>query len=238
MNKKNLIICLLIVFLLTGCNAKYSLEIKNNIVKETLTITGNNDDDRLTEKDESNHSFYDYSKMYGQDYNIDTKIEGFHSDTKCNVGCLYYNKEYIDKDGIIGFKLTNDFSFTNYSSSTIANELIPAFVSSYDGRYLEISGGPNWNYYNDYKYLDKLEMFVDTEYEVVSTNMNKISTGKYKIDFNGNDDVLYINLDTKTIIKSVINDDNKDTITYMIILVGILFIALIILIFKDRKKYR
>ena len=71
------------LLLLTGCNAKYSLEIKDNMIKETLTITGDSNDERIMEKDEFGYSFYDYSLMYGEEKDIETDVEGYYSEDEC-----------------------------------------------------------------------------------------------------------------------------------------------------------
>lgn len=238
MKKRIFIISILFIFLLTGCKAKYSLEIKNDTIKETLIVNDDNNSKRINEKDESGKSFYDYSKLYGEKEKIDTDIESFYSGDKCIGSCSFYQKEFFDKNGTVGFKLTNEFSFKEYQYSTIANELIPAFSSSYDGKYLRINGGPNWNYFKDYKNLENIEIYIDTNYEVVSTNMIKVSEGKYQKGLNEGDDIMYITLDTNTTVSIVENNENNNFVKYMIIAIGILFILLFIYIFKDRKKYR
>ena len=238
MKKKYFIISFLIIFLLTGCKSKYSLEIKDKTIKETLTITDNSDNDNVMEKDDLNNSFVDYSYLYGEKKDIDTNVENYYSGEECIGSCTFYQKELINDNGLIGFKLTNTFSFDNFQSSTIANELIPAFSSIYDGRYIKISGGSRWNYFKDYKYLENVEINIDTEYQVVSTNMNKVGAGKYKKDLSEDDGILYIVLDTNYVL-DLSNINKKDnTIKYLFVILIALFVGLLFCIFKERKKYR
>lgn len=238
MKKKYLIISLLFIFLLTGCKAKYSLEIKNDVIKETLTITGNSDDERIMEKDDFDYSFYDYSRMYGEDNNIDTDYEAFYDEEGCTDSCKYYQKKYINDNGVVGFELSNEFSFEEFKSATIAKELIPSFSTVYDGRYIKISGGPHWKYFSSYKNLDELDISINTNYKVVSTNMKETSEGKYEKSLSEDDGSLYITLDTKTVLDIGETEEKNNIIIYFIIFIIISVIALLICGLKDRKKYR
>jgi len=237
MKKKYLITSLLIIFLLTGCKAKYSLEIKDGIIKETLKVTENSNSERVTEKDDFDYSFYDYSRLYGE-ANISTEIEEYYSEDKCKSNCSYYQKEFINDNGVIGFELSNEFTFDKFKAATVANELIPAFSSLYDGKYLKISGGPNWNYFKDYKYLENIDISIETNYKVVSTNMKQVSDGKYEKQLSEDDPNIYITLDTDVVYEKIEDSDNSNLVMYLIIFVGVLFVALFICVFKDRKKYR
>ena len=236
MKKKYLIISLLSVLLLTGCNSKYSLEIKNKMIKETLTVVENSDDEKIMKKDDFGNSFYDYSKMYGEDKDIETDVESFYSEDECSSNCNYYQKRFINDNGLVGFELSHEFTFEEYASSTIARDMFPAFSSTYDGKYLTISAGPNWNLSEYYSYLENAELLIETDYKVVSTNLKRIKDGKYSLSNLENSKNLYITMDT-----SIINENEKNNRNYiilLIILVGALFIALIVCAINNRKKYR
>ena len=232
MKKRYLIISLFLVVLLTGCNVDYSLEIKDNKIKETLRVVETNSD-LFEEKDENDMSFFDYSKMYGEESDINVDYNGLYSQEKCNDNCVYYDKEMINDNGLLGFELFHEFSFNEYSFSSIANEMIPAFSSTYDGRYLRINGGSNWTYFKTYDSLEDITFNINTDYKVVSTNLEQDGFGKYKWTIKNNNDKLYIVIDTQTIVEE---ENNKDILIFLIIVVVGLIIAAICMTINKRKK--
>ena len=232
MKKRLLITSIYLAILLTGCNVDYSLDIKDNKIKETLTITETNSD-LYEQKDGTETSFYDYSKMYGEDIDLNTDYNGLYSQEECNDNCSYYDKKFINESGLLGFELSHEFTFNEYTFSSIANEMIPAFSSSYDGRFLRISGGSSWNYLDNYETLEDINININTEYKVTSTNLEKVSEGQYKWTIKNTNEKLYIVLDTDTIIEK---EDNKDIIILLIVIVGGLIIALICMTIYNKKK--
>lgn len=236
MKKKYLIISLLIIFLLTGCNVKYSLKIQDGVVKESFKITEKSSSNNLTKKDEFGYSFYEYAKKYGEEDDIDTQFEDFYSPTDCVSDCSFYDKKFIDKDGIIGFELSHEFKIEDYSSSSIAREMIPSFSSNYDGRYLTISGGPSGGYFNDYDSIDSVEVSIETNYKVISTNLKSTKDGVYQKTITKNDKNLFITMDTDIVYNYVEEDNNF--MPFLIAFLAILIIALLVCAFNGRKKYR
>ena len=235
MKKKILIISILFVFLLTGCKTKYSLKIKDGVIKETIRMVENSDAENVIEKDEFGHSFYDYSKMYGEEKNLATSFDEFYAMTECSSDCSFYQKNFINDNGIIGFELTHEFKFDEYLSSSFAKEMIPAFYSSYDGRYLKISGGPNWNYFDSYPDLEEIDFSIETDYKVVSTNLKENKDGIYQKTIKKDDSKIYITLDT-----SIVNEIDKNENGFLIFLIvfgGVLLVALVACVISNRKKY-
>ena len=241
MKKRYLFIYLFLLLILTGCNAKYSLEIKDGMIKETFSVIEKSDSDVINIKDEFGNSFYDYSLKYGEEEDIDTSFDALYSPSKCQSDCSFYDKQIINDSGIIGFELSHKFTFEEYSYSSIAKEIIPGFSTIYDGRYMKISGGPNWTYFDSYEHLENIDLTIDTNYRVVSTNLKKVREGKYEWNITKGDGNLYITLDTNTIVNTNINEkdnNNNQMILYLIILLVLLVIALFVCSINNRKKYR
>jgi len=238
MKKKNLIIILLLVFILTGCNAKYSLKVENNMIKEYLEVLEDSNSPSVFNKDEFGSSFYDYSKRIGEEKNIDTSFDAYYSQTGCVSDCSFYEKEFVNDNGVVGFKLSHNFTFDEYSSSTIGREYIPGFSSTYDGKYLRILGGPRWNYFDDYSSLEKIDFTIETEYKVVSTNLKKVKDGVYKKTISKEDSRISITLDTTSIASIEKNNSKKSNgfIVFLIIFGATLLITFIVFIFNNRKK--
>ena len=237
MKKKILIISLFILFIV-GCKANYSLDIKDEKIKETLEVI-EEDDELINTFDESNTSFYDYSKKYGEELDIDVNYYDFYSQEECEDNCEYYDKEFIDNNDEVGFILSHSFDFTDYSNSSIANEIIPSFSSSFDGRYLEISGGSSTNFTDSYKNLDEINIIINTTYKVKSTNLSQIGNGKYKWtiknDGTSKSKKLFIKIDTKEIVENDEENTNEMLIIIIFIVIG-LIIALIYIKINEKKQ--
>ena len=179
MKIKLFITSLLIAIVLTGCKANYSITIIDNEIDEKLSIIEENSE-YLEIKDEAGLTFVDYAKFYGEEKDIATNYDALYSDEECVENCIYYEKTFIDEDGKVGFTLENVFTFDDYKMSSIANDLIPGFQTTYDGRFLRIYGGSSWQFVNDYEYLDEVVIDIVTNYKVTGTNLQKIGKGKYR----------------------------------------------------------
>ena len=203
--KKNIIFIIFMMFLVSGCTANYTIEVKDGMIKESLYVSEFNMTKAL-ELDDMEMSFRDYALEYGKINDYYTSYYKMYSDdtkscAEINSGdCKTYNKEFIDKEDEVGFILSSDFTYDEYSDATIPNDMIPGFSSSFDGKYLTLSGGTNWNFLKGYKNLDGLKITIKTDYYVESTNAKYKGNGVYEFDVskvNNKDlDPLYIIFDT------------------------------------------
>ena len=243
MNKK---ICTMffLIFLVTGCDANYTIEIKEGKIKETLYVNELNMTKAL-ERDDMEMSFKDYALEYGKTNTYYTNYYNMYTDegnvckkskdNECNV----YDKEFIDKENEIGFILSSDFTIDEYKNASIPNDMIPGFSSTFDGKYLTLTGGSNWNFIKGYKNLDNLKITIKTNYAVKSTNTKYRGNGVYEFDVtksnNIDRDQLYIILDT-TVTKRY--SKKLPTLAYYIIftLLITLFIGLGMFLYNKYNK--
>lgn len=234
---------LLLTFVLTGCKANYTLEIKDGKIKETLNSIEKVTNIDTLDKDQDGFTFSDYAKYYGEEKDINTNYYELHSQEECDSTCTYYDKKSIRDDENIGFELEHVFDMDNYEYSSIGNELVPNFSAYYDGRFLTIVAGSKWSYLKDYKFLSEVNINIDTNYKVLNTNLKKESDGHYTTTINNsviNDDYsIIMYLDTKDTIKE--NDTKKEssknsTIKILILVIIGLVISLFTLIIYNRKK--
>ena len=133
MRKLFLILILLLGF--TGCTANYTINVFDGTIEESLTIL-EEDQSLLYEKDDMDMSFKDYALEYGNKKDLYTNYYNMYTNGEVDCqstldnDCSVYESEYIDNNSI-GFKLFSSFSFDEYENSTIANELMPGFTSSF-----------------------------------------------------------------------------------------------------------
>ena len=235
---KKILIALFLIILLTGCTANYEIEIKNYYIKEELYVKETNKN-IVNLKDDLGMSFDDYSKQYGEDnrfhYYINTDNMYLDDGEECKVSdhndCAEYIREYISNDKETGFSLSTKFGFNEYKNSGIANDLFPGFDSTFDGRYLTITGGSNYNFINGYKNLTDVNITIKSTYKVVETNLKSESSGIYKTSINSNnkpDEKMFIKFDTKD--ESVDINNNTSKIVLYVILISLAVIILIFLI--------
>jgi len=240
MNKKILFILFLLLFT-TGCKADYTIKIYDGTIEESLTVTEKNMA-KAEIMDDMEMSFKDYALEYSAAESIYTSHYNMYADNRedCVItpdnNCEFYESSYINEKSLVGFSLVGNFLFDNYVDSTIPNDFVPGFTSSYDGKYLKISGGTDWNFLKSYPLLDEIKINVDTNYEVVSTNAVKESDGEYywRVDkFNYNKfPEIYMILDT-----SIVNNNSNFKIILFIIL-GIVVLLGIYMFMKMSEKRR
>lgn len=239
MKIKLFITSLLIVIVLTGCKANYSITIMDDEIDEKFSVIEENSD-YLEIKDDAGLTFIDYAKFYGEEKDLDTNYDALYSDEECEENCIYYEKTFVDEDGKVGFILENKFTFDDYKMSSIANDLIPGFQTTYDGRFLRIYGGSSWQFVNDYEYLDEVVIDIVTNYRVTGTNLQQIGKGKYRWTVkNGkknNGKQLFISLDTKT--KVDITEKESDSNPLLVLLIAIGALVLLIIGYTVYKRQK
>lgn len=234
--RKKIIFGILLVIFLTGCNAKYNLKIENGTVKEELIIVENN----LTiakKENEVGESFASFASIYGSEYDLNTSFYNIYSDDGCIENCEVYDKEYINDNDKIGFSLKHNFIYEKYGDSTLANEYLPSFQSTFDGKYLTIRGKDPSSLINSYEDLTDITISVESDYRVISSNGKKSGnnyTWQISKEKKKSFDELYIIIDTT---EEAVKEENN-TLLYIIILIALLiaFATCYILVRKNKTK--
>ena len=231
---KKILFLTLFLLLLTGCQSEYKISIKDKKVKEEFVLF-ENDMNVSKEKDETGRNFEDYALFYGNEYDLFTSFYNLYADEGCAGSCDTYEKSYISSNDKIGFSLSHEFSFDEYGDSALANELFPGFEAFYDGRYLKIKGGNDWNFKNAYKNLDSIKITIETNYKVKTSNAKRVGND-YVWEVNKDDldnlEELYILIDTKESVKN----SNSSSFIYLILFLIALIVAFIIYVLVKKNK--
>lgn len=236
MKTKLLILCLF-VLLMTGCNVNYTIEIKDKKVIENFDIS-ETDVEKANYKIAGETSFQDIVMSYNGNKELLTSYDMLNSETGCS-SCKTYNKNTIISDEEIALIFTTEHTFEEYKDSAIANEYLPGFNVEYDDEKITISGGTNWNFLNDYEYLDEVVITVKTDYEVTSTNAEKESSGVYVWRISKDKQNKSLSMIINTTKKS--NDINSGTnpkmfITILLVLLLIILFSLLVVYSLFQKK--
>lgn len=221
----------------SGCTANYTIEISDNKITEYFDIS-ETDIDRANMQNDG-ISFKEVVSLYKNNSNVPTSFEQLTSDENCEVNCNYYNIETIDSSDELALIFTTEHTFEEYKDSAIANEYLPGFNVEYDDEKITISGGTNWNYLNDYEYLDEVVITVKTDYEVTSTNAEKESSGVYVWRISKDKQNKSLSMIINTTKKS--NDINSGTnpkmfITILLVLLLIIMFSLLVVYSLFQKK--
>lgn len=169
MNKKIYVI-IIVLILCCGCNAKYSLNLNDNLISEKLNVSyvRNNESDM-----ELDQIYTNYLYAIGRDsfYKFD------------NLGST---KETIN------LNFSYDYSTSDITSSNLIRSCIEHFdFFEEDSKYYLIaSGSLRCNYY-EYVQLSSLDITLTTNHNVLENNADEVNDDEYiwHIDLNKNDNV-------------------------------------------------
>ena len=208
--KKILYLIFILVFI-TGCNAEYNIEIKDNSVNEKLNI--------------SNVSSSKFDNIYipvnyeDNDYTVyESKLDGIE----------YYNINN-NNNVTIDYK----FKYNNFQKSTLFNTCYENAVFTIDSYELLVSTSNEFLCYNDYEELDKVKVIIKSNYKYLDSNADEIDGDKY-IGYinkeNKNNKQILLRLDTtESSNKRTLFSSNVMFIFFFLI---IILVLIVILFFK------
>jgi len=240
---KKIIILLLFVVLLTGCDVNYRLEITKDKIVESFDIIGNNDEENLLLQ------------------NYIVPIEAFvnspvYSESNEKIpGVEYYA---VTKNGYNQLSANYAFNFEDYKNSNIINRVFSSIkIINEKGSY-SIYTGLNVKIFDYYKNLNHLNIsvVVDDNFEIISTNsttqnqntltwnINKNNYNNYPMFLEIKDKTYSYNeeekntsiISNKTNNKEKINDENDILLLTILLLAFVLILFIIIFGLKKLKN--
>ncbi|MDD4188423.1 MAG: hypothetical protein PHX04_06720 [Bacilli bacterium] len=241
---KKIILIILISFIITGCDAIYTIELKNSEFSETLEI--NNYDKKSWDNGE-----YPYSQMIdlagASSVATDYRKEVPELNEK-KAGVNYYNINKLTENNNLGIKYQAKFTKEEYKYSTIAYENALEFSYNFNNKYININTGII-DAFAKYSNLNNLTIKFKTNHEVLENNADEVKDGNYLwyISQNNYQDKK-INLKSspeptsETLNVLELDNDNyfgaSTLIALYIILGASLLIASIIIFFKVKNSNR
>lgn len=179
MKKIKLILIIMVMFLLSGCEANYSLYIDKDVFNETTTVLANSGElnaydsqTYLTMKQKIDLYYKKYVDIVYQNpyYNpyLDDPQKGIN----------YYNKELINNGKGYGFKYSYNFNKENYLNSNIINTFFKNNNSVLnDNKYiLDVYTFNGFERYND---LTQVTINITTDLEVKKSNADSVYNNVY-----------------------------------------------------------
>ncbi len=214
---KKISILILLIIIITGCQANYNIEINKEKIYETITIeTDSNIVTNATQKQIDNFTKEKINWEYGYEF---------------------YNKERYNTDTKIGYKYTYDFNYTEYNILSQISKCYDEFIIEESNSILTITTSDKFICSEYHKSIPNISINISSEYQIESSNADKQENSIHTWN------ITQSNYQKKPIqIKINKNklSNNKETkkIPIKIIIVFTLFIILIIISLIIRKDIK
>lgn len=214
MNKKYLIL-LLVVFLLCGCKANYTIEINEDSINEETYIYSD-DSDEYSVKTYRGALLSDYFKALPsleQSAFINTTgedVSGSSDKDNNDFGLGTYTIKYINKTNEKGSTFTYKYNINEYQNSYVPNMNATTFKYTNTNNEININL-KNIYAFTSYKLLEEVKVLVKVSdyYEVVSNNAQIINGNEYMWIITRDD---YINNSLKISLKVKNNKDESNEV--------------------------
>lgn len=212
---KKYLLLFLVLLIVTGCNAKYDLEITNDTFSENIELKVDNSDVDEIE--------------YFNNNNLLT-----NSTTNNNV---YYEKT-SENDGIYTlYNFKHTFTMDEYQNS-LASQFFSVFkVNEVDGYYTIIA--KNFQKYDGYDAVpEEYEINIKTNYNVINNNADKVNNNVYTWTINKT------NYKNKSIILQYTKTEKKENIINKVIpiiiscVIGIIYYFVLVFIRNKENNER
>lgn len=203
---KKIFFMILILFLLTGCEATYNLTLDSNNFIENLEINNN--------KISFNNHDIPYKEMLNNASNgalaTDIREEKPESNVK-EDNIKYYDVKKIETNNTLGISYENKFSLLEYKYSTIVNSNIDKFNYTYNKEQIMLNITKPINVFVLYPQLNNLTIKFKTNHEVIKNNADEIIDNTYYFYLNKS------NYQNKKIILELSNEYNQNTPGFLVL---------------------
>lgn len=238
---KKVLLLILLLFLLTGCQTTYELTLESDVFIENLEIINNNPSSWKGDTPPPSETLYQaINSIVSTDYR--EMRPGLY---KKETGKTYYDINDISKDDSIGVSYKGEFNLDEYKYSTIINTYFNEFNYNYDTETINLSiMSPKETLFSNDE-INRVIIKFNTNHDVINHNANEIVDNNYYFYIDrDNYNIKQINLELtrKFSEKTLLIEEGYLTINslrYIYIALGsILFIGLAFILLKVKKANR
>ena len=174
---KKVIILSFSIFILTGCEAVYNVNISDNINDE-LTINNYN----ISSWNEGQPSYKESIDEAIKTFNLTTNINtpGYPDIIEKLDGYNYYKKELISTQDNYGIRFTYDYNSNDYKNNILLYFFdYMDFKNSSSSFKIDTGNSKGILLFNNYPALDKLTINISSDYYVNNNNADEINNNIY-----------------------------------------------------------
>ncbi len=162
MKKVKIFIIVMFLILLSGCDATYELNIKNDKITEKLTVI------------ETDKSIFD--KVNDAGWTVRDSFEAFL--TGDDFADEDYKAKSLNTDDELGIEYTSSSS-KSVDNLSILNQCYTNYKVNINDDIVTVDTGTDFGCYEYYENLDKIKVILKTNHKVISTNADSMEDGSY-----------------------------------------------------------
>ena len=172
---KKVFFLVVFLFLITGCEATYDLEISDDKALETTIALERYSSDLHSEGKKTQDTFLKTALPLSWRYGL------FPEDPEIIKSMKTYDVENIEEGDTFGLKLTGNFdSKVSFSDSSIVGLAMDSDVISENEVSIKINASKGLNIFNEYENLDKVTINITVnDYSVTSNNADAVNNNVY-----------------------------------------------------------
>lgn len=176
--KSKILILLVGLFFLSGCEAVYNIELTNNGIKDELNI--NNYD--VSSWNTGSPTYKTLIDNNYKDFNlaVDKNTPGYPEVYRKLPGYDYYNKVLINDSNNYGIKFSYNHNFNSYSKSPLLDFYNNISIKNNMNSLIIDTGDSSGCYlFDNYKLMDKLTINIKSNYVVSKHNADNVKDNLY-----------------------------------------------------------
>ncbi|MBR3199273.1 MAG: hypothetical protein IKG27_04590 [Bacilli bacterium] len=222
---KKVLILLFCIFLLTGCDVTYNLDIDGDIYKETTNIIENYDS--VKDHNTLNYAYNLFDIYLNKPIPI-SSLSPFVSETNEKLdNVIYYDVKDLSDDENFGMEYTGTFDNKNLiSDSNILAFAVGRTAIEKNEKTIKIEA-QNIKIFKQFKNLDNITVNLKTKNKVINHNADNVSKNVYTWYINKNNyDSKIISIEYRTNNKLI--DFNSPMVRFTVVLTILILVGFII----------
>lgn len=235
---KKIVILVGIVFLLSGCNITYNLEINNQEFKENIKIVENNKEAwNLPLSVLTVEEFYEHYKDKPIPISVNSPIVS-ESNEKLN-DVQYYKKKNLTSEDSLGLSYKYDMTQSQFNDSFFIHYAYNRFLVGTVDDHIIISTGENFKLYEQYNNLDKVTVNIKTNHKVIDNNADEINGDTYTWNItkrNASNKSIYLEIEKDQLVDNEGNSFLGVVIIIFFIIVGIIVVSILSYYYLKHKQ--
>ncbi len=217
---KKIIILLITIILLTGCNATYDITFNKDNISDSIKV-------------------YTDSKIVNNATN--KQIETFSNELgNWERGYEYYKREIYTTDKITGYNYTYNFNYEEYDAMSQLRKCYKDFELKYTKDTITLSTSNEFLCSTYYKNINSININISSEYEIINSNSDTQKNNIHSWNINKNNSKnkpIKLTISKKNEYKEEkINKKNKLNIKSLLTLIIFILLIIVLIIRKKDEK--